>query len=104
MCIASDNGTAYCVCKPEYSGVGCEAETTQGSLDEYVRGWNPIGTIILGIVGAAIIVFVGGFAYNFAKGKRGLNCVPGIQQARSKVGGDEYKAIGGPDQRNASNY
>jgi hypothetical protein len=37
------------------------------------------------MVGAAVFAFFGGFAYNYTKGKRGINAVPGVQSMRTKV-------------------
>jgi len=70
-----------------------------------MNGWNPIGTVVLGMVGVAIVVFFGGFGFNYFKGKRGINAVPGVQSMRSKVKGADYEQshLEG-NQRNVSNY
>eukprot|EP00298_Acanthocystis_sp_HF-20_P013956 c20578_g1_i1.p1 GENE.c20578_g1_i1~~c20578_g1_i1.p1 ORF type:complete len:442 (+),score=190.93 c20578_g1_i1:28-1326(+) len=103
-CVANaDSTNASCVCKPEYKGVGCQLATTTNTLDDYVNGWNPIGTIIIGFVGAAVVLLIGGFVFNHIKGKRGLSTVPGADHIRSKLlGSSEFKIE--ENQRNASNY
>jgi hypothetical protein len=98
------NGTAVCQCQPEYEGVGCEKETTSNILDEYINGWNPIGTIILGLVGAVIVTFAVGMIVNYYHGKRGVNAIPGVGSVRSKVKGTDYEQSLLEGQRNVSNY
>eukprot|EP00301_Raphidiophrys_heterophryoidea_P019017 c4003_g1_i1.p1 GENE.c4003_g1_i1~~c4003_g1_i1.p1 ORF type:complete len:446 (+),score=111.23 c4003_g1_i1:59-1339(+) len=99
-CISSLNDTAaVCQCYPEYTGVGCEKNTTSGMLDEYINGWNPIGTVVLMMAAVCVVAFVGGLIVNYVHGKRGINAVPGISSIRSKVKGTDYEG-----QRNESNY
>jgi hypothetical protein len=75
-------------------------------MDEYINGWNPIGTIVLLLVVSGVVMFVAGFAINYANGKRGVNAVPGINSLRSTVRGDEYGALKGEpgNGRHESNY
>lgn len=100
------NGTAECVCKPEYEGVGCESETTQNVFDDYVNGWNPIGTVVIILVAGAVIGLVSGFTYNYYQGKRGLSAVPGLQSLRSRVvkGPEFEQTLLQGSQRDVSNY
>jgi len=103
-CVMSASGTnASCVCKPEYTGVGCQSDTVHSVWESYVKGWNPIGTIIAGFIGVGVILLIGGFVYNHYKGKRGLSTVPGVDHVRSKImASSEFKIE--ENQRNASNY
>jgi len=101
-CVAV-NDTVSCVCKPEYEGIGCENNATSGLFDEYVNGWNPIGTIVLGVAAIVVCAFVSLFVVNYAFGKRGVNAVPGISGMRSTVKGDDYhQSLNEP--RSESNY
>jgi len=96
------NGT--CVCKEgEWQGVGCEERVHSDTLSQITSSNNPIGIIVLSIVGAAALLLLAGAAYNYTKkGKRGLNAVPGMDRIRSSMKGDDYEAA--PENRYASNY
>jgi hypothetical protein len=74
-------------------------------LDDYINGWNPIGSIVLGGLCFFIVAIAGAFTYNYCQGKRGANAVPGISGFRSQVKGEEFKATQTTsDQRNVSNF
>lgn len=88
-----------CLCMPEYTGVGCEQNTTSSMLEEYVNGWNPLGTVVIILAVVCVVAFVAGLVVNYFHGKRGINAVPGISSIRSKVKGADYEG-----QRNESNY
>lgn len=105
QCKESSNSTAVCMCRPEYQGEGCEQATTEGLLDAYLNGWNPIGTAIIAVLATAVVAVLVGIVINYSKGLRGINAVPGVNAARSKVKGTEYEQAGTLEgQRNASNY
>jgi len=104
MCKESGNSTAHCVCQPEYDGVGCEKSTTEGLLDPYVKGWNPIGTAVLATMAVAVVAVVVGMVVNMVQGKRGVNAIPGFNSFRSTVKGTDYEQSILEGQRNVSNY
>jgi len=89
-CMTNNNGNATCVCKPEFEGIGCQDEATDGFLDSYLAGWNPIGTVVLAMTTIVVSLFLGSFLYNYYKGQRGMNAVPGIGNMRSTVKGTDY--------------
>lgn len=47
------NGT--CFCKPEWTGDGCEMDVNMTLIEPYVRGQQPIGTVIFGYAAIAVI-------------------------------------------------
>jgi len=102
-CMLSGPDNATCACKPEWEGIGCQTAVTEGFLDEYMNGWNPIGTVVLAVAAIVVAMFVGAFLFNQAQGKRGVNAVPGISNMRSQVKGSDYDQSLIED-RNASNY
>jgi len=84
------NGT--CVCKQgEWEGEGCEIPATTSTIAAVANSNNPLGVIGLSIGGAASVMLLAGYAYNYAnKGKRGLNAVPGVDQLRAKISGEAF--------------
>lgn len=85
------SGNASCACKPEFDGAGCHLNTTSGLFDEYVAGWNPIGTVVLSVAALVVLMFGGTLAYNYSQGKRGVNAMPGVSDLRTKIKGDGGK-------------
>jgi hypothetical protein len=106
--VAGANNTATCVCVPEYQGVGCEEETTEEVFDNYINGWNPMGTVAIVCAGTLILGAAGGFGFNYHKGKRGINAIPGFESLRSKVKAPpsdyDKSLLEGQSGRNVSNY
>eukprot|EP00299_Pterocystis_sp_00344_P007694 c2608_g1_i1.p1 GENE.c2608_g1_i1~~c2608_g1_i1.p1 ORF type:complete len:446 (+),score=114.03 c2608_g1_i1:36-1340(+) len=109
-CMESGNNTVACVCTPEYTGVGCELETTEDEtpLGSFVSGWNPLGTVAIVCAGVFVVGLLSGMGYNYHKGKRGINAIPGVEGLRSKVKppASEYdkSLLEGQSGRNVSNY
>jgi len=83
------NGT--CVCKPEWGGMWCEEDNVKGLLDAYHTGWNPLGTVVMSVFGAAIVAFAGMFIHNrYQKGRKGASAMPGLDTFREQTKGVEY--------------
>lgn len=48
-------------------------------------GGSPIAIAIAAVAGALFVLLAGGYAYNYAKGDRGLHALPGYDFIKSKV-------------------
>jgi len=46
---------------------------------------SPVAIAIAAVAGALFVLMVGGYAYNYAKGDRGLHALPGYSFVKSKV-------------------
>lgn len=95
------NGT--CVCRDgEYEGEWCEAPAHEMTIGSVTSASNPIGLIVVSILGAFAVFALAGFGYNMYKGKRGLNAVPGIHNVKGFMKGDDYEQA--PDNRFSTNF
>lgn len=97
------NGT--CVCREgEFEGNFCEIRSHNETLGSITDANNPVGLIAVSVGAAAAVLTLGLFAYNkWVRKQSGLNAVPGVDNLRSKVVGDEYQSLQG-ENRYASNY
>jgi len=69
----------------------CDDDNVKGILDAYHTGWNPLGTVVMGMCGAAIAVFAGLFVVNRYKGGlKGTSALPGLATLKTQVKGEEY--------------
>lgn len=93
-----------CVCKEdEWDGIGCETPAHDSTLGAITSKSSPLGIIVVSVVGAAAALLLAGYGFNYmARGKRGLNAVPGVDALRSSMKGDDYESV--PENRYASNY
>lgn len=87
----------------EWTGVGCEIPAHESTIASIANPSNPLGIIVVSIVGAAALLVLAGYIFNYSmRGKRGLNAIPGVDALRSQMKGDDYEAV--PENRYASNY
>lgn len=64
----------------------CEIEDKSADvLGGYSDGGSPIGIVLLGLLGLAMVVLIGGFTYNVITGKRGLQAIPGYSMLHDQL-------------------
>ena len=78
---------ASCYCEDGWLGVACDVEDPlkkSGGLSDMATG-SPIAIALAALAGALVVLMIGGYAYNYAKGSRGVKAIPGYSFVTSKV-------------------
>jgi hypothetical protein len=86
-----DNGQARCFCEEGWTGAACDVEDADHAASEFDVSGNgsPIGIALAALVGALFVLMIGGYVYNYAKGKRGMAAIPGYSLVKGKTVEDQ---------------
>jgi len=92
---AIQDGKATCFCSSGFSGSACELDSldvkeADGDLGKPIGGGgSPLALILACLVGALVVLMLGGYAYNYSKGDRGMAAVPGYSLVKGKTKTDD---------------
>jgi len=84
---AMKDGKATCFCQSGWVGDACDESDVELSEEaaEESKGGSPVAIIIAALAGALVVLMLGGYAYNYGKGARGMAAVPGYSLFKSKT-------------------
>jgi len=81
------DGKATCFCQAGWLGAACDEEELDlaEAAEEAKGAGSPVAIILAALGGLFVVLMLGGYAYNYGKGARGMAAVPGYSFFKSKA-------------------